>query len=143
MYNHPLGFNLYNLNYSKNAIKAFKKAIIFEGEKSPLLYASYFGEENDITVACCGNNLLNYQVQLLISLGVEEIIVAFDKQFKECGDSEWQRLKKNLTNIHVKYGAHVQISYMFDKEDLLDYKDSPIDKGPEVFLHLFQNRIIL
>jgi hypothetical protein len=143
MYNHPLGFNLYNLNYSKDAIQSFKKAIVFEGEKSPLLYASYFGEENDITVATCGNNLLNYQVQLLMSLGVEEIIIAYDKQFKESGDPEWQRLKKNLVNIHLKYGAYVQISYMFDKEDLLDYKDSPIDKGPEVFLKLFQNRITL
>ena len=143
MYNHPLGFNLYNLNYSKDAIKLFKKAIIFEGEKSPLLYASYFGEDNDITVATCGNNLLNYQVQLLMSLGVEEIIIAYDKQFKENGDPEWQRLKKNLINIHLKYGAYVQISYMFDKEDLLDYKDSPIDKGPAVFLKLFQNRITL
>ena len=143
MYNHPLGFNLYNLNYSKDAIQSFKKAIIFEGEKSPLLYASYFGEDNDITVATCGNNLLNYQVQLLMSLGVEEIIIAYDKQFKENGDPEWQRLKKNLINIHLKYGAYVQISYMFDKEDLLDYKDSPIDKGPTVFLKLFQNRITL
>lgn len=143
MYNHPLGFNLYNLNYSKDAIQSFKKAIIFEGEKSPLLYASYFGEDNDITVATCGNNLLNYQVQLLMSLGVEEIIIAYDKQFKENGDPEWQRLKKNLINIHLKYGAYVQISYMFDKEDLLDYKDSPIDKGPAVFLKLFQNRITL
>lgn len=143
MYNHPLGFNLYNLNYSKNAIQQFKKAIVFEGEKSPLLYASYFGEDNDITVATCGNNLLNYQAQLLISLGVEEIIIAYDKQFKENGDPEWQRLKKNLINIHLKYGAYVQISYMFDKEDLLDYKDSPIDKGPAIFLKLFQNRITL
>ena len=41
MYNHPLGFNLYNINFSKENIKRTKKAIIFEGEKSPLLYASY------------------------------------------------------------------------------------------------------
>lgn len=33
MYNHPLGFNLYNLNFSKDNIKAFKKAIIFEGKR--------------------------------------------------------------------------------------------------------------
>ena len=32
MYNHPLGFNLYNLNNSKEAIKAIKKVIVFEGE---------------------------------------------------------------------------------------------------------------
>ena len=80
MYNHPLGFNLYNINNSKNNIKKFKKAIVFEGEKSPLLYASYFGQENDISVACCGNNLSSYQFELLMSLGIEELIIAFEKE---------------------------------------------------------------
>ena len=88
MYNHALGYNLYNLNHSKNNIKAIKKAIIFEGEKSTLLYASYFGIDNDISVAVCGSSLTTYQIQLLKSLDVEEIIIAFDKQFKELGDDE-------------------------------------------------------
>ena len=106
MYNHPLSFNLYNINNSKNQIKVMKKVIVFEGEKSPLLYASYFGEENDITVACCGSSLISYQVQLLISLGVEEIIIAFDKQFKEIGDDEFKRWTKKLIDIYNKYSKY-------------------------------------
>lgn len=143
MYNHPLGFNLYNLNNSKDNIKIIKKVIVYEGEKSSLLYASFFGEENDISVAVCGSSLITYQVKLLLSLGVEEIIIAFDKQFKEIGDKEWERWTKKLYDIHTKYGAYVQISYLFDKKDLLDYKDSPVDKGKETFLKLFKNRIML
>lgn len=143
MYNHPLGFNLYNLNNSKNNIKIIKKVIVYEGEKSSLLYASFFGEENDISVAVCGSSLITYQVKLLLSLGVEEIIIAFDKQFKEIGDKEWERWTKKLYDIYTKYGAYVQISYLFDKKDLLDYKDSPVDKGKETFLKLFKNRIML
>ena len=143
MYNHPLGFNLYNLNKSKDAIKQMKKVIVFEGEKSPLLFASYFGIDNDIAVACCGSNLLSNQVQLLLDLKVEEIIIAFDKQFQEIGDEEWKRLTKNLNALHDKYGAYVQISYMFDKEDLLGYKESPIDRGPDVFLQMFNERVVI
>ena len=143
MLNHPLSFNLYNLNNSKDNIKVIKKAIVFEGEKSPLLYASYFGEENDISVASCGSSLISYQVKLLLSLGVEEIIIGYDKQFKEIGDDEWKRWTKKLTDIHTKYGAYVQISFLFDKNELLDYKDSPIDKGKETFLKLFKERITL
>ena len=79
MYNHPLGMNLYNLNNSKDAIKIIKKAIVFEGEKSTLLYKSYFGLDNDISVACCGSSLSAYQIQLLVEHGAEEIIVAFDR----------------------------------------------------------------
>lgn len=33
MYNHPLGFALYNLNNSKEAIKTLQKAIVFEGKR--------------------------------------------------------------------------------------------------------------
>ena len=86
MYNHPISFNLYNINVSKNNIKNIKKAIVFEGEKSCLLYGSYFGIENDISVAACGSNLINYQVELLLSLGVQEIIIGFDRQYKEVSD---------------------------------------------------------
>lgn len=143
MYNHPLGFNLYNLNNSKNMISQIKKVIVFEGEKSCLLYESYFGIDNDISVAVCGSNLINYQFQLLKSLGVEEICIAFDKQFKEIGDDEWKGWTKKLKEIHKKYGNEIKISFLFDKWNLLGYKDSPIDCGKEIFLELFKRRVSL
>ena len=141
MYNHPLSFNLYNLNRSKNNIRAIKKAIVFEGEKSTLLYGSYFGTENDISVAACGSSLINYQFELLLSLGVQEIIIAFDKQYKQLHDAEWKKWTDKLYNIHKKYGGIIQISFLFDLEDKLDYKQSPIDVDKETFLYLFKNRI--
>ncbi len=143
MYNHPLGFNLYNLNNSKDNIKQMKKVFIFEGEKSCLLYQSLFGVDNDLSVAVCGSSLINYQVQLLLSLGVEEIIIAFDKQFQEIGDKEWKDWTKKLKDLHKKYGSLVQMTFMFDKKNLLGYKDSPIDCGKEVFLKLFEERVSL
>ena len=143
LYNHPLGMSLYNLNNSKNNIKLIKKAIVFEGEKSTLLYQSYFGLENDISVACCGSSLSTYQVQELIDVGAEEIIIAFDRQFKEIGDEEFQHLKKNLLKLRTKYKNYVNISFIFDKNMITGYKDSPIDCGPEIFLQLFKERIIL
>ena len=143
MYNHPLGFALYNLNFSKKNISAIKKAIVFEGEKSCLLYSSYFGLENDISVAVCGSSLINYQFELLRSFGADEIIVAFDKQFEEIGNEDWKRWTNKLKDIHKKYSPRCQISFMFDKTGLLGYKDSPIDQGPETFMKLFKERIIL
>lgn len=143
MYNHPLSFNLYNINWSKNNIKAIQKAIIVEGEKSCLLYSSYFGIENDITVATCGSNLINYQLLLLLSLGVQEIIIAFDRQYQDIGDDEAKRWIEKLKLINQKYHAYVQISYIWDnpKDHLLKYKDSPLDNGKDIFIYLFNNRI--
>lgn len=143
-YNHPLSFVLYNLNNSRNNIKLIKKAIVLESEKSTLQYASMFGVENDISVAVCGSSLINYQVQLLLNLGVEEIIVGFDKQFQKPNDDEFKRWVKKLTNIHKKYSQYATISFLFDKDgDLLSYKDSPTDKGKDIFLKLFERRIYL
>ena len=141
MYNHPLGFNLYNINNSKENIKVIKKAFIFESEKSCLKYASYFGRNMDLSVATCGSALNNYQVNLLLSLGIKEIIIAFDKQYQHVGDQEWKRWVNKYYQIFNKFAGQVQISYLFDFDRYLDYKDSPIDKGKEVFLNLYSNRV--
>ena len=144
IYNHPLSFNLYNLNNSKNNIKQMRTAIVFEGEKSTLKYASLFGQENDISVAVCGSSLISYQVHLLLQLGITEIVIAFDKQFQKIGDDEFKRWVKKLININNKYSSYINISFMFDRTGtLLKYKDSPIDQGKETFLKLFNTRIML
>lgn len=144
MYNHPLGFALYNLNNSKQAIQALGLAIVFEGEKSCLHYASLFGIDNDISVATCGSNLISHQVDLLRRYGAKEICIAFDKQFKEPNDDEFKQWTKKLTTLHNKYSKLCNISFLFDKQgDMLGYKESPIDRGADVFLKLFKERIRL
>ena len=42
MYNHPLGFALYNLNNSKDNIKKMKKVIIFERRKVSFIIFKLF-----------------------------------------------------------------------------------------------------
>lgn len=143
MYNHPLGYNLYNLNNSQDNIRTIGKAIVFEAEKSCLLYQSYFGFENDISVACCGSSLSSFQMQMLLDAGAKEVIIAFDRQFQEIGDVEFKRLTKKLTAIDQKYKNEVLVSFIFDKKMITGYKASPIDEGKDKFLKLFKERIVL
>lgn len=143
LYTHPLGMNLYNLNNSQNNIKLFKKALVFEGEKSTLKYRTFFGSEADISTACCGSNLTSYQIELLIEAGAQEIIVGFDRQFKKIGDEEFKHLKSNLIRLRNKYKNYVNVSFIFDKGMITNYKSSPVDEGKEKFLQLFKDRIIL
>ena len=143
MYNHPLGFNLYNINNSKEHIKVYKKVFVFESEKSCLKYASYFGCNSDISVAICGNSINNYQISLLLSLGCKEMIIALDKQYKEPFGQDWATWTKKFIQIFNKYGNYIQISFMVDREGVLGYKDSPIDCGKDNFLYLYRKREIL
>ena len=142
-YSHPLGMNLYGLNWAKENIKTIHKVIIFESEKSCLQYASYFGFENNISVACCGSNISNYQIETLLRNGANEIIVGFDRQFQQAKDDEFNHLVNHLNKIYAKYKNYINISFIFDKHMITGYKASPTDEGKEKFLKLFNERIYL
>ena len=76
-----------------------------------------------------------------MALNVKEIIIAFDKQFQKTGDKEWEKWVIKLKTLYNKYGNYINISYMFDKDNLLGYKDSPVDCGKDTFIQLFNKRI--
>lgn len=142
LYNHPLSMNLYNLNNSKDNIAKTHAAIVFESEKACLQYQSFYGCENDISVAICGSSLSSYQVDLLKRVGAREIIIALDRQFQQIGDYEFKRLKAKLIHFYDKYNNSVRITAVFDKGMITPYKASPSDCGAQIFEKLLAERII-
>ena len=142
-YNHPLAFNLYGIDKAKDNIQQMKTAIVVESEKAVQQMTSYFGTANNICVAVCGSSISKYQFYLLQSLGIKEMVVGFDKDFKELEDEEFNQVVQKLEKIYNKYGSQVNVSFLFDKYGLLDYKSSPLDHGADAFMYLFRNRIIL
>ena len=141
-YSHALGSNLYGLNISKENIKKYKKCVVFESEKSVLKYESLYPGKN-VSVSICGSSFSNQQKKMLLNLGVEEIVIALDRQYQDENDEEginWKnKIIKNLKGLK----DYCDISYIWDndKDKLLEYKDSPIDKGREIFEALLRNRI--
>lgn len=142
--NHPLAFNLYGLHEAKENIKNLRTAIIVESEKSVLQYLSYFGTKSDICVAVCGSSLSKYQFNLLLDLHIHELVIGFDKDFDEIGTEDYNKVINKLQKIYDKYSSYVNISFLFDKENnVLGYKNSPLDCGKDAFLHLWRNRIVI
>jgi len=141
--NHPLSFNLYGLNVSKENIKRAGIAIVVESEKAALQIMNYLGIEGTIAVAMSGSQLSKYQFQLLLDNGAKEICIGLDKDFHENGDDDFKTLVNKLEKLYQKYSTYANISFLFDKEDLLDYKFSPTDAGKDIFLYLWRNRVIL
>ena len=139
-YNHSLGSNLYGLNISKENIKKYHKVIIFEGEKSCMKYDTFYPQSN-ISVAICGSNFGNIQKKILIDLGVQEIVLALDKEFEVYGDQESIEYEKKIIRQLEGIKNYCKCSYIIDKNNLLDKKDAPIDKGKEIFIKLINNRV--
>ena len=140
-YAHTLSDNLYGLHLNRDCIKRTRKILLVEGEKSVLQMASYFGLENNFALGLCGSNLNKRQIKLILELNPLEVIVALDKQFKELGDDECNAWQDKIVKKFVKVlSPYVKVSVIWDTDNLLDYKDSPTDKGKETFLKLFENR---
>lgn len=139
-YTHPLSLNLYGLNMTKNNISKTKKAIIFEGEKSVMLMDTYYPFNN--SVAVCGSTFNKSQLNLLLKYcEVDEIIIAFDKEFQRVDSLKAEQYYNKLSKICHKYENYCNFSFIFDKWNLLNEKDSPIDRGQQIFERLFLERI--
>lgn len=136
-YTHPLTYNLYGIAENQEAIKVARKAIIFEGEKSVLLMKQYY-KEDCIAVASCGNKLNRHQVELLRSLGVNEIVLAYDKEYVKIFDKDFTKWTTHLSKLGEKYQNFAHFSYIIDDLGLLDLKDSPVDKGKDIFETLYK-----
>lgn len=138
IYSHPLSFNLYGLNISKENIKRDKIAYVFEGEKSCIKMQSFY-PNNNVSVATCGSSLNKFQIMLLKKYcDVREIVICFDRQFET--EEEEEKYFNKLYNLSEKYNTYCKISFIFDDKKLLSFKDSPIDKTKEIFEKLMLER---
>ena len=141
LYTHPLQFNLYGIYEHQNGIRRRRAAIIAEGEKSSLLDDGYFGELSNC-VACCGSTFNKYHISLLTDvLGATEIVVALDKEYNDWLSPKAQKYREKIERMCKKYKNQAAFSYIWDRENLLNEKDSPFDKGKDVFEYLYKNRV--
>lgn len=111
----------------KHLIDSAGEIIIFEGIKS-VMKADSFGYYN--SVSCETHKLNNLQIRFLIGLRCN-VVIAFDK------DVDFNKIVKNLEMLNKFANVYV----IRDKEGLLEYKDSPVDQGKEIWERLYQNKI--
>lgn len=138
---HPTGAALYGLNVTREQVKDYRAIILFESEKSVLQLDTMLP---DMSIGACisGSSLTDHQVAILNELDIDEVIIAIDKEFEESGSQEDKfyqvKVRKGFLD---KLEGRFRTSVIWDMQNLLNLKDSPTDKGLEVFSKLFQNRL--
>lgn len=117
---------IYGVAENKEEILRKKEIILFEGCKSVLLAGTY-GYGN------CGALLTSHlspsQMKILVSLGVR-VVFALDNDIDIRND---HNIRKML--------PYINIEYIHDTDGVLDAKDSPVDKGKDVFSNLYHKRV--
>lgn len=135
-YKHPLSLNLYGLNINKENIKKTGYAFLFESEKAVLQFENF--SQPNCAVAVCGSNFNKFQLKLLVKeCHPKEIIICFDKEEKK---NEYKYFDK-LMNIGKKYQNYCNFSFIYDTENLLNMKDSPSDRGEQIFNNLLKRKV--
>lgn len=142
MYNHPLGDYLYGLDKNAKAIKEHDAVVVFEAEKSVMQMASFYGVDDCYGVATCGSSLSQKQVSLLLKLGINNVILAYDREFLGGrGDDDTVAYEDKLTRVMRPLLPYFKVYVVMDYDHLTGFKDSPTDLGKEVFESLLSQRI--
>ena len=116
---------IYGLSENMEEIKKRHEVILFEGCKSVLL-ADSWGIHN--TGALLTSHLNPNQLRILAKLGCR-VVFALDNDVDIRKDHNIKKLQQFVT-----------IEYIHDTEELLCEKDSPVDRGKEVFQRLYDRR---
>lgn len=135
----PSSQYFYGLYQNQEAIRLCKRVILVEAEKSVMQYETMFPNAN-IALALSSSNLSNFQIEILKDLGVEEVVIALDKEFDCVGTDEERLYFNKIQKTIINRLNFCTVSLIWDTTNLLNKKDSPTDKGKEVFLQLFKNR---
>lgn len=127
IYSHQLSKSLYGLYQNLDNIKKYKRAIIYESEKSVLLMNSYYSNDS-IAVSVGGSVFHEHQIELLKSVGVERVLICFDY---ETDEKLLEKFEKSYKRSALQFDTY--IPSIESMKELLNEKDSPIDKSKEVF----------
>ena len=135
-YKHPLSMNLYGLNLTKENIKQQGICYLVESEKAVMQLDSF--SIKNCSAAVCGSSFNKYQLNILLKhCAPSEIVLCFDKEEKPGQEIYFNKLYE----ICKKYSNYCNFSFVYDREGLLQLKDSPTDHGEEVFKKLLERRV--
>lgn len=135
-YKHPLSLNLYGLNQTKENIKKSGYVCLFEGEKSVLIMDGF--KRLNCGVAVCGSSINKYQIDILLqTCAPKEFIICFDKEEEGTNDKYFNKLKK----MGEKYSNYGDFSFVYDFHNRLRMKESPVDRGEDIFNQLLRERV--
>lgn len=139
-YKFQMSLELFGLNYNKVNIEKSKSVILLESPKSVMQVDNF--DIPNIAVGMFGMNFSLQKLKLLLTLGVETFYVCLDRQYKNQTDNEWNKYIEKINkiiNIIKPYSDKIIVVYDKDNENLLNYKDSPTDRGEEIFKYLLKN----
>ena len=95
-------------------------------------------ERKNCSAAVCGSQFNKFQLNILMKYcQPKEICLCFDSEEIEKEEKYFNK----LYNMCKKYSNYCSMSFIYDRDRLLNLKDSPTDHGQEIFEKLLEKRV--
>ena len=128
----------YGYDQNRAAIEKSRQVVLFESEKSVLKSPSY-GINNSLAVF--GSNISKRHIQLLLELGVNEVVLGFDSDYHQVGDDEFKFFVAKMKKLAAKLKPFFNCSIIYNNQGYDMYKCNMMDIPYEQAMKLWESRV--
>lgn len=129
---------LYGLDQNKSAIEKCRQVLLFESEKS-ILKADSWHIHNALAVF--GSNISKRHIEMLLELGVNDIVLCMDSDYRKVGDDDFQFFVAKMRKLAGKLRGYFNVSIIYNNQGYDGYKYSPVDFDRWQFDKLYESRV--
>lgn len=129
---------MYGYDQNRAAIERSHQVVLFESEKS-VLKAPQYGLDNALAVF--GSNISKRHIQLLLELGVNEVVIAFDSDYRQVGDDEFKFFVAKMKKLIAKLRSYFSVSVVYNNQGYDMYKCNMMDIPYEQAMKLWESRV--
>ncbi len=129
---------LYGLDQNKSAIEKCRQVLLFESEKS-VLKADSWNIHNALAVF--GSNISKRHIEMLLELGVNDVVLCMDSDYRQVGDDDFQFFVAKMRKLAGKLRGYFNVSIIYNNQGYDGYKYSPVDFDRWQFDKLYESRV--
>lgn len=134
----PSSACLYGYDQNKAAIEKSRQVVLFESEKSVLKAPSYNLHN---ALAVFGSNISKQHIQLLLELGVNDVVLCMDNDYKQVGDDEFKFFVVKMKKLAAKLKPFFNCSIVYNNQGYDMYKCNMMDVSYEQAMKLWESRV--
>ena len=125
---------LYGIDQNKSAIEKCRQVLLFESEKS-ILKADSWHIHNALAVF--GSNISKRHIEMLLELGVNDVVLCMDSDYRQVGDDDFQFFVAKMRKLAGKLTPYFSTSIVYNNQGYDAYKcnimDLPYDKAMKLY----------
>lgn len=131
---------LYGYDQNKVAIEKSRQVLLFESEKSVLKAPSY-GINNALAVF--GSNISKRHIEMLLELGVNDVVFCFDSDYRQIGDDDFKFFVTKMRKLAGKLRPYFAVSICYNNQGYDAYQCNIMDLPYDKAMKLYESRAII